>query len=112
VAVAVLLLLAPVTIGPALVLLDLLVRREYEAHRDAWVRDGRPVGCIWHPPEEDGLGRLARAGWSVAQWRVVVWLVRTPRWATADPKAVRLLRTLRTLVVVWNAAVVVVYLYQ
>jgi hypothetical protein len=101
---ALVLLLLPVLLG-AFVTFDQLIRREYAAHRADWERDGRPHGFFWRPPVTDRPDWLARAGWSLAQWRVMGWLFRTPLWAATDSRAVRLLRRLRILVLVWNVGI-------
>jgi hypothetical protein len=80
----------------ALAAFELLVRREYTAHRNHRVRDGRPPGLVWRPPAADRSGWRARTGWTLVRERtMVVWLLRTPQWVSDDSGAFRLLRWYR-----------------
>lgn len=90
-------LLLPVLLG-AFVTLDRLIRWEYAAHRADRERDGWPHGIFWRPPAAH------RPGW-LAGWRVMWWVFRTPVWASGDPRAGRLLRRLRLLLLVWNVGI-------
>ena len=103
---ALVLLLLPVLLG-AFVTFNRLVCLEYTAHRENWVRDGRPLGFLWRPPAADCPGWWARAGWTFAQPRAVLfWLFRTPRWAAGNAAALRLVWRLRAFALVWNVGVV------
>jgi hypothetical protein len=77
--------------------LDRLIRYEYAFHREAWERDGRPNGFLFHPPE---------AGWfrsGLAFQRCALgWPLYTPAWIRADPAAKSLHRRLRWCVLIWN----------
>lgn len=80
---------------------DRLVRAEYDLHREAWTADGRPRGFFWRAPECTWFDS------SVALHRVtLVWLFTTPAWAAESGTHRALLRRLRLLVLVWNAAVI------
>jgi hypothetical protein len=94
----------PIICGIALVIIvfasfyfeDLLIRREYEFHRDAWEQDGRPTGHLFHPPEVTWLGSpfaLLRCGFR--------WLFRTPRWIREDVVAKTLLWRFRCCAFIW-----------
>jgi hypothetical protein len=81
--------------------LDRLIRYEYQFYRDAWERDGKPVGYIFRPPEATWF----RSGF--AFHRVAFgWLFYTPPWTRGDPTAKTLLSRLRWCVLVWNVGII------
>jgi hypothetical protein len=66
--------------------LSVLMRMEYDRHRDNWLVDGGPISSLWRPPESDFVtGRIAE---SIVMVR---WLFRTPSWTRNDPEACRYL---------------------
>jgi hypothetical protein len=78
---------------------DRLIEHEYESHRDAWERDGRPIGFLFHPPE----AKFFRG--SIAFQRcALIWPFSTPRWTRDDTRAISLLTRLRRLFFTSNAA--------
>jgi hypothetical protein len=85
--------------------LDRLIRYEYQFHREAWERDGRPVGFFFRPPETSWLHS------SFAFQRCeFAWLFRTPQWTRADSAARTLLSRLRWCVLVWNIGIIIYFL--
>ena len=93
----------------AFVTWDRLIQHEYAAHRPDWERDGRLVGMFWRPPETEVLGPVSSLRVSWATHRAMFgWLFSTPAWAADDPEAVRLMRRLRLLVLVWNVGLLAV----
>jgi hypothetical protein len=91
--------LIAVLIG-ALYFVDRLIRYEYQFHREAWERDGRPVGYFFRPPEISWF-RGAYAGHCCA----VGWLFYTPPWTRDDMTARTLLSLLRWCLLVWNVGI-------
>ncbi len=77
--------------------MDQLVRRECQAHRAEWERDGKPHGLLFRPPEctywISGIS-------SLKVW--LSWLFWTPSWAKGDSNAMVLLRNYRWLFGIWN----------
>ena len=77
-----------------------LVRHEYQFHRGAWEKDGRPVGFfpfLFRPPEATWWGSgLA------AQRCTCSWFFHTPLWVHGDPIAKTLLSHYRWGVTTWN----------
>ncbi len=92
---------------PAFVTFDRLVKREHDLFADAWEADGRPHGIFWRPEIlfRPSL-RLFRSGLATNRC-MLVWPLRTPRWAGSDDEAMRLLRCLRRLLITWNLGVFV-----
>jgi hypothetical protein len=85
--------------------LDVLVRHEYQFHRDAWEQDGRPTGYLFCPLEATLVrSRLAFGRLSMA------WLFWTPQWVRDDSAARRLLSRLRWCVLVWNVGIIIFFL--
>ena len=85
--------------------LDRLIRYEYQFHREAWERDGRPVGFFFRPPETSWLYS------SFAFQRCAfAWLFRTPQWTREDSAARTLLSRLRWCVLVWNIGIIIFFL--
>jgi hypothetical protein len=79
--------------------LDRLIEHEYESHRDAWERDGRPSGVLFHPPE----AKFFRS--SLAFQRcALIWPFSAPLWTRDDTRAASLLTRLRRLFFTSNAA--------
>jgi hypothetical protein len=84
--------------------LDRLIRHEYQFHREAWERDGRPVGYLFRPPEATWLrSSLAFHRCSFA------WLFQTPAWVRDDSSAKRLLSRLRWFVLIWNIGSIIFF---
>jgi hypothetical protein len=85
--------------------LDVLVRHEYQFHRDAWEQDGRPTGYLFCPLEATLVrSRLAFGRLSMA------WLFWTPQWVRNDSAARKLLSRLRWCVLVWNIGIIIFFL--
>jgi hypothetical protein len=85
--------------------LDRLIRHEYQFHRDAWDRDGRPVGYFFRPPESSWF----HSGLAF-QRCAFGWLFYTPQWTRGDATARTLLSRLRWCVLVWNIGIVTFFL--
>jgi len=85
-----------------------LVRHEYQFHRDAWEKDGRPVGFfpfLFRPPEASWWGSgLA------AQRCSFSWLFHTPLWVHGDPTAKTLLSQYRWAITTWNVGFIASFL--
>ena len=85
--------------------LDRLIRYEYQFHREAWERDGRPVGYLFRPLEASWF----RSG--LAFHRCAFgWLFYTPQWVRDDSAARALLSRLRWCVLVWNIGIIIFFL--
>ena len=108
--IAVLVSFFPMVFG-SFVVFDMLVRREYFAHRRNWVSDGRPIGFFWVPNETTiANGLVVNPGSSLARRKAVYgWLFSSPDWVAADRTGRRLLRLLRAVVLGWHAALVIVF---
>jgi hypothetical protein len=85
--------------------LDRLIRYEYQFHRDAWDRDGRPVGYLFRPPEATWF----RSGFAFHRC-AFGWLFYTPQWTRDDSAARTLLSRLRWCVLVWNIGIIIFFL--
>jgi len=59
---------------PAALLLDQLLRYQYNNYRNEWNQDGRPCGFLWCPPDADW---WYTGIFNFFQWR---WFFRTPSW--------------------------------
>jgi hypothetical protein len=81
--------------------LDRLIRHEYQFYRDAWERDGKPVGYLFRPPEATWF----RSGFAF-QRVAFGWLFSTPPWTHGDSTAKRLLSRSRWCVLVWNVGII------
>jgi hypothetical protein len=88
---------------PSFVAFDRLVRHEAASHPEAWIADGRPNGMFWRP--------LGGSHWAKNRC-MMVWPLRTPQWAKNDQEALRLLRWLRGLVLIWNFGVMPVIMFS
>ena len=95
----------------ALVLFDMLIRREYSAHRRNWVSDGRPIGFFFVPNETTmAKGILVNPGSSLARRKAAYgWLFSSPDWVATDRTARRLLLLLRVVFFGWYAALIGVF---
>ena len=101
-----LLLLAFPVLIYAFVLLDGLIRTEYEVDRAAWEADGKPAGFFWRSPE--------CTWWRsyMARNRIAfTWLFKTPSWVARAAHGRSQLGRLRIAVLVWNLAIVVGFAY-
>jgi hypothetical protein len=85
--------------------LDRLIRYEYQFHREAWERDGRPVGYLFRPPEATWF----RSGFAF-QRCAFGWLFYTPQWTRDDPTATTLLSRLRWCVLIWNIGIIAFFI--
>jgi|SRR5712692_7685773 len=85
--------------------LDRLIRHEYQFHRDAWERDGRPVGYFFRPLE----ARWFRSGFAF-QGCAFGWLFYTPQWTRDDSAARTVLSRWRWCVLVWNIGIIIFFL--
>lgn len=87
-------------------LIDRLVRLEYDAHREEWEKDGRPIGTFFTPPEAKML--TSRFAFYFCK---IGWMLSTPEWIREDPTAIRLLRRFRLSIVAAEAGFIfLVYL--
>ena len=79
-----------------------LVKIEYRKYRAEWIKDGKPRGFFWRPPESTWFASsIAMQGLS---WK---WLFKTPQWMSGDPEAIYLLKRLRLFVLIFNIGIVV-----
>jgi hypothetical protein len=86
----------------AFILLDRLLRTEYEHHRPAWEADGRPAGFFWRAKE---CGHLTS---HLALMRVsFAWIFSTPAWVGNSAPVVARLRRLRFAVLIWNIGILI-----
>ena len=82
-----------------------LIQHEYHFYREAWERDGRPVGYMWCPREARWFGS------SFAFHRcALTWVFTPPDWVSGDARAEQLLFRLRWLVLTWNAGFVLLFI--
>jgi len=103
-AVTVFLIALIVVLISAFYFLDVLVRHEYQFHRNAWEEDGRPTGYVFCPLEATFFrSRLAFTRLSMA------WLFWTPQWMRDDSGARKLLSRLRWCVLVWNIGIIIFF---
>jgi hypothetical protein len=86
--------------------LDCLIRHEYQFHRDAWEKDGRPTGYLFRPPEATWF----RSGFAF-QRCALSWPLHTPRWVRDDLTAKKLLSRLRWCVLTWNAGFILFFVF-
>jgi len=97
-------LLLPVLIAVFLTF-DQLVRFEYCSSKENWDKDGKPRGFFWRPAESNaGLARMLKSNFAL-QRCAFVWLFKTEDWMKADQHALRLVRRLRVLVLIWNVGI-------
>jgi hypothetical protein len=81
---------------------DRLVKIEYRKYREEWMKDGKPRGFFWGPPESTWFASsLAMQSLSLK------WLFKTPEWVTNDFEAKATLRKLRLYVLVFNVGIIV-----
>lgn len=81
---------------------DRLVKIEYQKHSEDWIKDGKPKGFFWRPPESPWVGG------SFALQRIsFVWLFRTPKWTSNDAEATTYLKRSRQLTLIFNIGIVV-----
>lgn len=79
------------------VALDVVLKDEYRLDREAWLRDGKPCGFFWVPPQcHWWSGPMARGRVCFA------WLFKTPPWIKQSPRANIWLRWYRVGVFSWN----------
>ena len=88
----------------AFLLLDGLIRAEYELEKAAWEADGRPAGFFWRSPE---------CTWfrsDMARNRIAfAWLFQTPPWVARAAHCRTRLRRLRIAVLAWNVTIVTLF---
>ncbi len=80
---------------------DELVKIEYTKYRAEWIKDGKPRGFFWRPPESIWLAgslSMQRLSWK--------WLFKTPQWISSEPKAVHRLKRLRLFVLIFNIGII------
>jgi len=83
---------------------DDLVKLQRKKYPEAWERDGCPRGFLpwsaqWKGP--------SRAG--ATQRCSLLWLFKTPEWASSDLMAMACLRRFRRMVGLWNFVVMPIY---
>ena len=87
-------------------LFDRLIRAEYEQHRQIWEADGKPAGFFWRPAE------CSRVASHFAKSKLsLVWLFRTPAWIAGSPVLRAWLRQHRWTVLVWNAGILIWFVF-
>ena len=91
---------------PAGLLLDQLLRYEYEFHPEAWDADGRPSGFLWCPPSAEWFDT---ATWN--RYFYYRWIFKTPSWIRSEPRCLEKLRLIRFLHVLGIFLFISVLLY-
>jgi len=80
---------------------DNVVRFEYTKNREAWEADGRPHGFLWRPPE----CTLFRSTWATHRL-TLVWLFKTPFWASESSICKKNLVHFRIYFIVWHIVII------
>lgn len=99
--------LVAVLIG-AFYFLDRLIRYEYQFHREAWERDGCPVGYFYRPPEVRSF-RGVYDGVYAFHCCALGWVFHTPPWTRNETTTRALLSRLRWYVLVWNVGILIFF---
>ncbi|MSR60581.1 MAG: hypothetical protein EXS05_23555 [Planctomycetaceae bacterium] len=71
---------------------DLIVCAEYEQHRLAWEKDGRPCGLFWFSPESSIFDDPLKIG---PMYLTIKWLFSTPAWVIESPESAELIAALK-----------------
>lgn len=103
---------ALISIAPLLVLdfvvVDRLVRLEYNFYRRSWEKDGKPIGPFFIPPQSRMFGGL----WVSVKSRhalnkiTIAWIFKTPQWVRDEAPASRLLLLHRLL---WSSLLLIMF---
>jgi GH35 family endo-1,4-beta-xylanase len=83
---------------------DRLVKIEYKNHKEEWIRDGKPRGFYWRPPE---LAWFAISSSLAMHNLTLKWLFKTPQWTANDLEAKECLRKLRQYVFLFYGGLIV-----
>jgi hypothetical protein len=75
-----------------------LVRVEIRNFPDEWDKDGQPFGAYLN---RAGTHSYFRSG-IASNWKMLQWMVKTPRWTHHNKLAAALLWQYRALVLIWN----------
>lgn len=79
-----------------------LVTIEHQEFPNEWEKDGQPFGIYLNGFRTHSYFRSGLAG----QWRMWVWLFRTPKWVRMSEQASTLLWQYRALVLIWNLGLI------
>ncbi len=86
---------------------DRLIKIQHGRYKADWVKDGKPRGMYWKPPELSWFD----FGSSISMQKLsVAWLFKTPQWASADSEAKECLRKMRMYVIVFYVAVIFLFI--
>jgi hypothetical protein len=86
----------------AFVNFDKLVKIEYTKYRKDWIKDGKPRGFFWWPPE-----RTLFSSSLALQALSLKWLFKTPQWMNSDAVAIQRLKRLRLSVLTFYVGIIV-----
>lgn len=89
-----------VSILGCFLIFDLVLRSEYEHHRENWVKDGMPHGFFFRPSESAGFFN----SWIAMQSNLLLLGFRTPNWIPSDSYLRKLLWLFRSLQIIGLAA--------
>ena len=81
---------------------DNLIKLEYEAFHQQWLKDGQPSGMYWRPA---GYRSSFQSGFAT-QKSMLKFLFEKPEWIASSVQACILLKKYRILVLTWNAAII------
>jgi hypothetical protein len=96
------LLFVPVVIT-AFVIYDRIIHLEATRYPAAWQQDGQPGGFFRSPPHAKRETRSSP---------FLSWLFKTPGWARDDQQIHRLFWSFRILVIIWNIAILSIFISQ
>jgi len=81
---------------------DKLVKIEYRKYKEEWMKDGKPRGFFWAPPQSTWFASsLAMQSLSLK------WLFKAPEWVKNDFEAKETLRKIRLYVLIFNVGIIV-----
>ncbi len=81
---------------------DNLIKLEHENFHHQWVKNGKPTGMFWRPPNTS---RSYSSGMATQKF-MFVWLFKNPEWVESSDDGMRLIKRYRILVLVWNISVI------
>jgi hypothetical protein len=82
----------------ALLTCDELVELEHDLTPERWAADGMPAPML----RRSAAIPFTLPAMFASTRCCLAWIVSTPEWAYSDPKAARLLRRVRLLLVIWT----------